>query len=575
MKAIYQHSLVLVLLVSVPLLANSAEVVSENLVFLKEDGSSYLLQRSMRTGNEKYNFHVDKHIGLDDFSYIDPNEYGWDDSSDPASNQLQFSRGSFTVMYPGDYGSSVSIDDSGVYTLNTWDGTVRENGRFGMWNQPGKFSRFVQAWVFPEVFTILEYESNREGEWVERNNTLTFFGADVNDLTFKVRYRLLDLDADGVADKHDRCPDTPAGLAVDAAGCDPDTDGDGVVNSLDRCPGSIAGAAVGVRGCELDDDGDAVVNRLDRCVETPAGVSVDASGCEPDADSDGVIDRLDNCPDSAAGAVVDRGGCELDCDEDGVLNSADQCARTPAGASVNALGCELDGDADGVVDSRDKCPGSPAGAGVDAVGCELDTDRDGVPNNADQCPDTLDGASVNVQGCELDGDADGVVDSRDQCPESPPGASVDARGCELDTDRDGVLNSADLCSGTPAGIEVDVTGCEIAKPITLRGVNFLFNSDQLTVESVEILNGVAITLLAHPGLKLEVAGHTDAAGDDAFNLHLSQRRSETVRSFLVDRGVNPEYLLARGYGEQQPVADNATAEGRAVNRRVELLRIGE
>ena len=545
MIATYQHSLVLALLVSIPLLASGDGVVSENLVFLKENGSSYLLQRSMRTGNEKYNFHVDKHVGLDDFSYIDPNEYEWDDSSDQASNLLKFSRGSFTVMYPGDYGSRISIDDNGVYTLNTWDGTVRDNGRFGMWNQPGNFSRFVQAWVIPEVFTILDYESNREGEWVERNNTLTFFGADVNDLSFKVRYRLVDLDGDGVADKHDRCPDTPAGIAVDAAGCDPDTDGDGVVDSMDRCPGTIAGAAVGVQGCEPDDDADTVVNRLDHCAATPAGAGVDASGCEQDADGDGVIDRLDNCPDSVAGAVVDRGGCELDCDEDGVVNSADQCPRTPAGASVNAQGCELDAD------------------------------QDGVLNGADLCPDTPAGTRVNAQGCELDGDADGVVDSRDQCLQSSPGASVDAMGCERDADQDGVLNSADLCADTPAGVEVDVTGCEIAKPITLRGVNFRFNSDQLTRESVEILNGIAATLRAHPNLKLEVAGHTDAAGDDAFNLYLSQRRAEAVRTFLVDKGINPEHLQARGYGEQQPVADNAAAEGRADNRRVELVRIGE
>jgi outer membrane protein OmpA-like peptidoglycan-associated protein len=356
-----------------------------------------------------------------------------------------------------------------------------------MWNQPGNFSRFVQAWVFPEVFTILDYESNREGEWVERNNTLTFFAADVNDLTFTVRYRLVDLDGDGIADKHDRCPDTPAGMAVDAAGCDPDTDGDGVVDSKDRCPETVAGAAVDIQGCELDDDADGVVNRLDRCAATPAGAAVGGAGCEPDTDGDGVIDRLDNCPDSVADAVVDRVGCELDCDEDGVLNSADQCARTPAGASVNAQGCELDGDADG----------------------------------------------------------------------------------------DGVLDSADLCPDTPAAAAVDATGCEIAKPITLRGVNFLFNSDQLTPESVEILNGVATTLLAHPDLMLEVAGHTDTAGNDAFNLDLSQRRSEAVRAYLVERGINPEHLQARGYGEQQPVAGNATAAGRAANRRVELLRIGE
>ncbi len=154
-----------------------------------------------------------------------------------------------------------------------------------------------------------------------------------------------------------------------------------------------------------DDDSDGVPNTLDQCPNTPAGVPVDASGCEFDTDSDGVVDSLDQCPNTPAGATVDVNGCEivLDDDNDGVPNSLDQCPNTPAGAPVDATGCQFDSDNDGVVDSLDQCPNTAAGATVDANGCEvvLDDDNDGVPNTQDQCPNTPSGATVDANGCEI------------------------------------------------------------------------------------------------------------------------------------------------------------------------------
>jgi len=339
--------------------------------------------------------------------------------------------------------------------------------------------------VIPETFRIISYESNREGEWIERKNTLTFFAKDVNDVTFMVRYELIDADGDGVADSNDRCKDTPAGVTVD------------------------------VTGCEVDSDHDGVLDRQDRCADTPEGAVVDEHGCELDGDQDGVVDRLDKCPGTAEDAPVDRSGCELDCDGDGVINSKDNCPRTPAGAEVDA------------------------------------------------------------QGCVLDTDGDGVTDSHDRCPETPADAQVDAQGCERDSDGDGVLNAADLCPHTVAGAEVDVTGCEREQPILLRGVNFHYDTANLTPEAMNILDGVARSLLSYPEIRLEVAGHTDSSGDDAYNLELSQRRSEAVRTYLISKGVNADMFSARGYGEERPVESNATAAGRAENRRVELIRQGQ
>lgn len=122
-----------------------------------------------------------------------------------------------------------------------------------------------------------------------------------------------------------------------------------------------------------DSDGDGVNDNLDRCPGTPAGVAVNSSGCELDGDGDGVVDRLDRCPDTRRGADVDARGCEIvrDADGDGVADSRDRCPNTPAGARVDSNGCEIDSDADGVVDRLDRCANTPAGTRVDSRGCPL------------------------------------------------------------------------------------------------------------------------------------------------------------------------------------------------------------
>ncbi len=178
-----------------------------------------------------------------------------------------------------------------------------------------------------------------------------------------------DSDGDGVNDRRDRCPDTPAGAIVDDRGCPRDADGDGVFDGLDKCPGTPAGWAVDARGCPKDSDGDGVADGEDACPDTPRGASVDAKGCPPDADGDGVFDGLDKCPDTPRGAAVDARGCPQDSDGDGVADGLDKCPGTPRGATVDARGCPRDADGDGVFDGLDKCPDTEAGAPVDERGC--------------------------------------------------------------------------------------------------------------------------------------------------------------------------------------------------------------
>jgi len=107
----------------------------------------------------------------------------------------------------------------------------------------------------------------------------------------------------------------------------------------------------------------------------------------------------------------------------------------------------------------------------------------------------------------------------------------------------------------------------------IEDVNFDFDKSSLRPSATATLDQVATGLRQQGGVKYEVAGHTDSVGSEAYNMSLSARRAESVRAYLVDHGVSAAQLSTRGYGESNPVASNATAEGRARNRRVEVRPI--
>lgn len=118
-------------------------------------------------------------------------------------------------------------------------------------------------------------------------------------------------------------------------GAPPDADGDGVANRLDQCPATPAGAKVDTMGCPLDGDGDGVFDGLDQCPDTPAGAKVNADGCPLDGDGDGVADHQDKCPTVAAPGTAD--GCPPDSDGDGVLDADDKCPTVAAPGTAD--GC--------------------------------------------------------------------------------------------------------------------------------------------------------------------------------------------------------------------------------------------
>ena len=236
-----------------------------------------------------------------------------------------------------------------------------------------------------------------------------------------------------------------------------------------------------------------------------------------------------------------------------------------------------DDDGDGVPNHLDECPGTPRGVEVDDAGCPLDSDGDGVPDNLDKCPATPKGVKVNAEGCPVDSDGDGVPDTADTCPNTPAGVKVDAVGCPLDSDGDGVPDDLDKCPGTPRGVPVDDNGCP-PTGVVIRGdewavegqVLFAVNKATLKPEAQAILDRVAAFLQKNPQWQVEIQGHTDTTGPKAWNETLSQMRADSVKDYLVTRGVGADRLSAKGYGWSEPIASNDTAEGRQQNRRVDF-----
>jgi outer membrane protein OmpA-like peptidoglycan-associated protein/opacity protein-like surface antigen len=243
-----------------------------------------------------------------------------------------------------------------------------------------------------------------------------------------------------------------------------------------------------------------------------------------------------------------------------------------------------DNDGDGIYNDEDDCPSEPEDFDgfQDEDGCpEDDNDGDGVADADDQCPNEAEDRDgfEDEDGCpDPDNDGDGILDARDRCPNEAEDMDgfEDEDGCpDVDNDGDGVLDANDKCPDTSAGVQVDGFGCALIEKlpdrVTLEGVEFATNSAELTGMSTAVLDKVAKSMVAYPDESAEIAGHTDSTGKASYNKDLSHRRAESVRQYLILKGVEASRLTAIGYGEEKPIADNGTAEGRAKNRRVEVI----
>ncbi|MBN2542923.1 OmpA family protein [bacterium] len=158
-----------------------------------------------------------------------------------------------------------------------------------------------------------------------------------------------------------------------------------------------------------------------------------------------------------------------------------------------------------------------------------------------------------------DGDRDGVWDEFDECPNTPRGTMVDERGCPY---KKGFGN---------INIEKDLQEKGV---FVTNEIHFEFNSDDIMTDSYLLINSVGEILQSHPKWRMEIAGHTDSVGTAEYNMDLSRRRAIAVKKHLVDNfKIQPDRLVAKGYGESSPVADNGSKDGRALNRRVEFRLI--
>jgi outer membrane protein OmpA-like peptidoglycan-associated protein len=271
-----------------------------------------------------------------------------------------------------------------------------------------------------------------------------------------------------------------------------------------------------------------------------------------DSDQDRVYDIDDRCPDTPLGALTDRDGCPTDTDGDDVFDGLDRCPTTPAGARVNDAGCPLDTDGDNVPDGLDACADTPAGAAVNDKGCPEDSDGDGVANGVDRCPDTPAGASVDQLGCPGDEDGDRVLDGLDRCPRTPAGTTVNAFGCP-----------PGVPPGTEGGGELTPGSSRV-----LTGVQFAPRSARLPASGRPTLDSLATLLSAHADVTVEIAAYGDGTAQETQTL--TQLRAEAVRRYLITRGVALQQLVAKGYGNADPLTSGSDAAAQNRNRRIEV-----
>ncbi|HET7115135.1 MAG TPA: OmpA family protein [Hanamia sp.] len=231
----------------------------------------------------------------------------------------------------------------------------------------------------------------------------------------------------------------------------------------------------------------------------------------------------------------------FDRDKDGIPDSVDVCLEVAGLKQFN--GCP-DSDGDGIPDNEDKCPLVPGV--LKYHGCPVpDTDGDGINDDNDSCK-TIPGV-IKYHGCPIpDSDGDGINDEEDKCPLEP--GPKENHGCP-------VLSNA------------------LVKKVELAAQRIFFKtgSFELLEKSFQSLDEVATVLKTNPSVQLLIEGHTDNVGSREKNQLLSENRARAVMEYLIEKnGISKDRLTIKGYGFSKPVATNATSEGRALNRRVEL-----
>ncbi len=243
----------------------------------------------------------------------------------------------------------------------------------------------------------------------------------------------------------------------------------------------------------------------------------------------------------------------------GMEQNASTTEPTTSAACIIA-GTVMGGAAGGAGMALGVAGGAAAGAGIGAVLCG-------------KAPETAPERVAMAAEAPADEDGDGVPDDSDQCPGTPAGVTVNSAGCPVDADGDGVNDDRDRCLNTPSGVTVDSSGCPVSAEVvlTVDRLNFAFDSAELDADAKSALRAAVDVVRDNSAVELDLVGHTDSRGSDAYNQALSERRAKAALDYLVSLGVPAGQLRAVGRGESSPVASNSTDDGRARNRRVELV----
>lgn len=314
----------------------------------------------------------------------------------------------------------------------------------------------------------------------------------------------------------------------------------------------------------------------------------------PDTDGDGILDNDDACPTQpeTVNDYNDTDGCP---DElaDLVLTIYGAEGKPVSNATFVSDGKEYTSDNAGKIRRDDVLPGTPVGGPVRQAGYgetelkpvvlreglnELSVSLEALPGKVRVITRTESGTPIDAHvefKSDVPKEALNVGDDGQEILELGPGEwrlfiSAPSFGTER---RDLTMKAGEMnlivieVVMKPAKTEVTQREIKVLEP-----VYFDFDKDSILADSLPLLREVSTVLLQHPEIKLiEVQGHTDDKGNDRYNVKLSQRRVDTVRQFLVEQGVSPDRLVAKGYGEAKPVATNDTEAGRAANRRVQFV----